>query len=151
MVRRLPLRLLGVASTLTLLTPVGSAAAVATYLTQYASCSVVLNQVTYSGNNRLIYHNEGGRYRLDEVDYRFGPASGDSFHNNDNLYFWGGSKSWTWNSPDNLIRDNTWRALINLYPREIYGQIGFSYMRFQDIFDVPNVADPSCYAYTATF
>ncbi|MGH3471749.1 MAG: hypothetical protein ACRDPG_06855, partial [Nocardioidaceae bacterium] len=74
-----------------------------------------------------------------------------SNQNNQNLYFWGGTASYTQNSADNLLRDAQWHRAMDIYPGHVvYGTKTESYAQFTDIFDSTK-PDPSCTAQTSTF
>jgi hypothetical protein len=117
-----------------------------------AHCSVSQNGTTYTGYNEIDYTSySSSLWELTAAKYNFQPSNSSSTHNNQNLSFWGGSNSWSFNSQDNLVRDAQWHTAETLTSHGVLGQKGYSYMTFTDIFDVPNVSDPSCSASTSDF
>jgi hypothetical protein len=120
--------------------------------TPNAHCTVSQNGTTYSGNNELYYHSYSTTlWRLDNSRYDFGPANSSSVHNNQNLTFFGGSNYYNENSADSLSRDAQWHIAFDLLNNNVYGQKSKSYAQWTDIFDVPNVSDPSCSATSVSF
>lgn len=102
---------------------------------------------TPSGNeaatNRFTYDvYSSTRFIVRNIYYTMSPRDDASTHNNVNYYYYGGSNSLNWNSPDNLIRDGVEHLLHGA--NYLAYRDGRAYFRFTNIIDIPWLGDPSC-------
>ena len=102
----------------------------------------------YFARNYLDYELSGSTWMIRYIGYLYAPSNSASTHNNLNERLYNSSNSliYSYNSPDNLVRDNQlhWTHYFSSPLAFSSGQT----LKLINIFDVPNASDPQC---TTTF
>jgi hypothetical protein len=98
----------------------------------------------YFARNYLDYELSGSTWMIRYIGYLYTPSNSVSTHNNLNerLYSSSNSLIYSYNSPDNLVRDGQLHW-THYFVNPLAFSVGQT-LKLTNIFDVPNAADPQC-------